>query len=185
MHRHTCQRANEADILPSHRGENLSYRITIGADRDSVGKVRRGRVLSTAPSTSSSCLGVAMASTLRKLKSLVLSQTTDIDRITNLLETVAVPLHTGDCRSCADPCTEGNSVPTFPSPPLGFRYYVEIYSLIPFFFFWDVGHEDWKFDRDMETQMVGTVKPYIRQVREPLTGHIIRERTDPKIFLRS
>jgi hypothetical protein len=27
------------------------------------------------------------------------------------------------------------------------------------------GHEDWNFDRDMETQMLGTVKPYIRQVK--------------------
>jgi len=73
-----------------------------------------------------------MASTLRKLKTLVLSQTTDNEQITNLLDTVSVPLHTGDCRSCPDPCIEG--------------------------------HEDWKFDRDMETQMLGTVKPYTRQI---------------------
>ncbi|KAF9653407.1 hypothetical protein BDM02DRAFT_3087627 [Thelephora ganbajun] len=73
-----------------------------------------------------------MASTLRKLKSLVLFQTTDSEQIRDLLETVSVPLHTGDCRSCSDPCAEG--------------------------------HEDWKFDRDMETQMLGTVKPYIRQI---------------------
>jgi len=106
---------------------------------------------------------IAMASTLRKLKSLVLSQTTDIERITNLLETVAVPLHTGDCRSCADPCTQGwRSFPHPPSP----RYYGEIHSdSSRSYFFGDVGHEDWKFDRDMETQMVGTVKPYIRQVK--------------------
>ena len=51
-----------------------------------------------------------MASTLRKLKSLVLSQTTDTEQIANLLDTVSVPLHTGDCRSCPDPCTEGTSL---------------------------------------------------------------------------
>lgn len=73
-----------------------------------------------------------MASTLRKLKGLVLSQTTDIDQVTDLLETVSVPLHSGDCRNCSDPCTEG--------------------------------HEDWTFDRDMETQMSGTIKPYTRQI---------------------
>ena len=27
----------------------------------------------------------------------------------------------------------------------------------------DTGHEDWKFDVDMETQMLGSVKPYTRQ----------------------
>ena len=36
--------------------------------------------------------------------------------------------------------------------------------------FWDSGHEDWKFDRDMETQMVGTVKPYTRQVKRLFSG---------------
>ena len=61
-----------------------------------------GRLVPTSP-------GFAMASTLRKLKSLVLSHTTDTEQITNLLETASVPLHTGDCRSCSDPCTEGTS----------------------------------------------------------------------------
>lgn len=28
------------------------------------------------------------------------------------------------------------------------------------------GHEGWKFDVDMETQMLGSVKPYIRQVKK-------------------
>lgn len=39
-----------------------------------------------------------------------------------------------------------------------------------------VGHEDWKFDRDMETQMLGTVKPYIRQAKKPLIGRTILQR---------
>lgn len=56
-----------------------------------------------------------MASTLRKLKTLVLSQTTDTEQIANLLDTVSVPLHTGDCRSCPDPCTEGNGIRLLPA----------------------------------------------------------------------
>lgn len=67
------------------------------------GLLGKGRKLFT------SLFHVAMASTLRKLKSLVLSQTTDTEQIANLLETASVPLHTGDCRSCPDPCTEGRT----------------------------------------------------------------------------
>ena len=44
--------------------------------------------------------------------------------------------------------------------------------------FWGVGHEDWKFDRDMETQMLGSVKPYIRQVKSLCISRTIRDLTD-------
>ena len=37
-------------------------------------------------------------------------------------------------------------------------------TLISFFLGY-TGHEDWKFDVDMETQMLGSVKPYTRQVK--------------------
>jgi hypothetical protein len=62
------------------------------------------------------CPSFTMASTLRKLKSLVLSQTTDIEQVGNLLETASIPLHTGDCRNCSDPCTQGNHVILHSSP---------------------------------------------------------------------
>lgn len=101
---------------------------------------------------------VAMASTLRKLKSLVLFQTTDTEQIADLLETVSVPLHTGDCRSCPDPCTEGNAI--------WLQGFACIISVLLIHSLGSVGHEDWNFSRDMETQMLGTVKPYTRQVKK-------------------
>jgi len=138
-----------------------------GGSRDSVGKLR-GPPRSWRPVGSwvrGSLPGVAMvASTLRKLKSLVLSQTTDNEQIANLLDTVSVPLHTGDCRTCPDPCTEGTSSHLCFPPQLSSRDTSPPHP-DPIFGGTRAGHEDWKFDRDMETQMLGTVKPYIRQVK--------------------
>ncbi|KAF8897308.1 Sucrase/ferredoxin-like-domain-containing protein [Infundibulicybe gibba] len=54
--------------------------------------------------------------------------------IHNQLEASAVPVSTVDCRSCPNPCDEGHE--SYPN----------------------------RFDVDMETQMLGSVKPYHRQV---------------------
>ncbi|KAL1667587.1 Sucrase/ferredoxin-like-domain-containing protein [Schizophyllum commune] len=72
---------------------------------------------------------------LRTLKSTVLGQDTNEDNITHQLEAASVPVAAdAACRSCADPC--------------------------------DAGHEEYpsKFDVDMETRMLGSVKPYRRMV---------------------
>lgn len=75
-----------------------------------------------------------MSASLRKLKAIVLGHNTDMDSTTALLQEACIPVSTDDCRACADPC--------------------------------DQGHEEYssRFDVDMETQMLGSVKPYRRQV---------------------
>ncbi|KIP07026.1 hypothetical protein PHLGIDRAFT_433946 [Phlebiopsis gigantea 11061_1 CR5-6] len=75
-----------------------------------------------------------MTSSLRKLKAMVLGHNLDVNTTAATLEEAAVPVSRDDCRACADPC--------------------------------DVGHDDYpsKFDVDMETEMLGSMKPYRRQV---------------------
>ncbi|KAI0347182.1 hypothetical protein BDW22DRAFT_1367554 [Trametopsis cervina] len=75
-----------------------------------------------------------MRSTLRNLKATVLWHNTDMGSTAALLKEAAIPVSEDDCRACADPC--------------------------------DQGHEEYssRFDVDMETQMLGSVKPYTRQV---------------------
>ncbi|KAI0081669.1 hypothetical protein K474DRAFT_1656024 [Panus rudis PR-1116 ss-1] len=70
---------------------------------------------------------------LRKLKAYVLGQS-DIHASAEELQEAAIPVSTGDCRYCPDPCDEG--------------------------------HEEYpaRFNVDFETQMLGSVKPYRRQV---------------------
>ena len=58
-------------------------------------------------------------------------------------------------------------------------------TLISFFLGY-TGHEDWKFDVDMETQMLGSVKPYTRQVKKccsPQSYHLAR--LNPILILRN
>ncbi|KAK1228900.1 hypothetical protein PQX77_008058 [Marasmius sp. AFHP31] len=72
--------------------------------------------------------------TLRRIKATILHDDTDPDSISMKLELGGVPITDADCRSCPDPCDEGHE--PYPS----------------------------RFDVDMETQMLGTVKPYHRQI---------------------
>ncbi|TFK43173.1 Sucrase/ferredoxin-like-domain-containing protein [Crucibulum laeve] len=71
---------------------------------------------------------------IRKLHALVVGQNKDTDVLCGQLLASAVPVSPADCRSCSDPC--------------------------------DVGHEQYpsRFDVDMDTQMLGSVKPYHRQI---------------------
>ncbi|GJE84120.1 sucrase ferredoxin [Phanerochaete sordida] len=75
-----------------------------------------------------------MTSQLRKLKAIVLGHNLDMDSTTANLEEANVPVSRDECRACADPC--------------------------------DLGHEDYpsRFEVDMETEMLGSMKPYRRQV---------------------
>ncbi|TFK55892.1 hypothetical protein OE88DRAFT_1622269 [Heliocybe sulcata] len=70
----------------------------------------------------------------RKLKSMILGQTPDTEGNRHAFEAAHIPLSSADCRSCADPC--------------------------------DQGHDEYpkKFDVDRETQMLGSVKPFRRQI---------------------
>ncbi|KAF5333400.1 hypothetical protein D9611_002199 [Ephemerocybe angulata] len=71
---------------------------------------------------------------LRKLSGLVFGHD-DHDPLCGTLRAVDVPVSSADCRSCSDPC--------------------------------DLGHDAYPrrgFDIDMETPMLGTVKPYQRQI---------------------
>ncbi|KAG2013927.1 hypothetical protein CC2G_010789 [Coprinopsis cinerea AmutBmut pab1-1] len=71
---------------------------------------------------------------LRRLSSLVFGFE-ETDPLCGTLRAVDVPVSSADCRSCSDPC--------------------------------DLGHHDAyprRFDIDMDTQMLGTVKPYHRQI---------------------
>lgn len=74
-----------------------------------------------------------MMASLRKVKAYALGQA-DIQASPDELIAASVPVSTGDCRYCADPCDQGHD--EYPKT-------------------WGV---------DMETQMFGSVKPYSRQV---------------------
>ncbi|KAK7060322.1 hypothetical protein VNI00_001087 [Paramarasmius palmivorus] len=75
--------------------------------------------------------------TLRRFKATVLGHDTSVDSIKAQLGQGGIPITEADCRSCSDPCEEGHE----PYPG--------------------------RFDVDMETQMLGSVKPYHRQVLSP------------------
>jgi len=71
---------------------------------------------------------------LRRVKASLLSQQPmDAATLQQSLSQANVPISEADCRTCSDPCAEG--------------------------------HEDYpgRFDVDMETEMLGSVKPYSRQ----------------------
>ncbi|KDQ64631.1 hypothetical protein JAAARDRAFT_28270 [Jaapia argillacea MUCL 33604] len=70
----------------------------------------------------------------RRFKSLLLGQSSSPNKYMDVLEAASVPISTAQCRSCEDPCNEG--------------------------------HEDYpsKFGADMDSEMLGSVKPYCRQV---------------------
>ncbi|KAG5654476.1 hypothetical protein H0H81_001975 [Sphagnurus paluster] len=72
--------------------------------------------------------------TLRRLQAMVLGHELDPDNIRAQLEASNVPVTTADCRNCSDPCEEGHE--SYPG----------------------------RFDVDRETQMLGSIKPYRRQV---------------------
>ena len=69
------------------------------------------------------------------------------------LKEACVPVSTEECRGCADPCDQGGWCTS--------RVLVAVISLML------VGHEEYpsRFTVDMETEMLGSVKPYHRQVR--------------------
>ncbi|KAH8830233.1 Sucrase/ferredoxin-like-domain-containing protein [Flagelloscypha sp. PMI_526] len=75
-----------------------------------------------------------MQATLRRLKRTVLMQSVDVEHIANDLKGAGVPVTDASCRQCPDPCTEGHE----PYPA--------------------------RFDVDFETRMLGSVKPYRRQI---------------------
>ncbi|KAG7097267.1 hypothetical protein E1B28_004633 [Marasmius oreades] len=72
--------------------------------------------------------------TLRRFKTVLLGEDTSVESIYAQLESGGVPIADVDCRSCSDPCDEGHD----PYPA--------------------------RFDVDMESQMLGSVKPYHRQI---------------------
>ncbi|KAJ7100106.1 Sucrase/ferredoxin-like-domain-containing protein [Mycena belliarum] len=71
---------------------------------------------------------------LRKLKAWVLRHELDPENIRAQLSASAVPVSTAGCRTCADPCEEGH------------------------------GDYPGRFTVDMETQMLGSVSPFRRQI---------------------
>ncbi|KAJ7359561.1 Sucrase/ferredoxin-like-domain-containing protein [Mycena albidolilacea] len=71
---------------------------------------------------------------LRKLKAWVLNHELNPDHIREQLGASGVPVSTADCRTCADPCEDGHGE----YPP--------------------------RFTVDMETQMLGSVRPFCRQI---------------------
>jgi hypothetical protein len=77
-----------------------------------------------------------MLASLRSFKAVVLRHNTDMDATAALLKDAQVPVSDDPCRGCADPCDEGHD--EYPA----------------------------RFDVDMETQLLGSVKPYARQVRD-------------------
>lgn len=91
--------------------------------------------------------------TARKLKARIIgadAEKATSDSVITDLKAASVPISSADCRICPDPCDEGISV--YP-----FRFFLSnTYA----------GHDDWppRFDVDMETFMLGSVKPYQRQV---------------------
>lgn len=76
-----------------------------------------------------------MFASLRSVKAAVLRHNTDADATAAVLKEGQVPVSEDPCRACADPCDEGHD--EYPA----------------------------RFDVDMETQMLGSMKPYARQVR--------------------
>ncbi|KAJ6447950.1 Sucrase/ferredoxin-like-domain-containing protein [Mycena vulgaris] len=74
-------------------------------------------------------------SSLRKVKAWALGHELNPDTIRNQLSTLAVPVSTADCRTCSDPCEDGHA--DYPTK--------------------------W-FAVDMETQMLGSVRPFRRQI---------------------
>ena len=76
-----------------------------------------------------------MLASLRSVKAAVFGHNTDMQVTAALLKDGHVPISDEPCRGCADPCEDG--------------------------------HDDYlaKFDVDMETQMLGSVKAYARLVR--------------------
>ncbi|KAK7044800.1 Sucrase/ferredoxin-like-domain-containing protein [Favolaschia claudopus] len=73
-------------------------------------------------------------SALRKLKAWALNHTLDPAAIHSQLDAAGVPVSSADCRTCADPCQDGHG--EYPS----------------------------RFTVDMETQMLGSVRPFCRQI---------------------
>ncbi|KAJ6558023.1 Sucrase/ferredoxin-like-domain-containing protein [Mycena capillaripes] len=71
---------------------------------------------------------------LRKLKAWVLNHELDPDHIRTKLTASAVPVSPADCRTCSDPCEEGH------------------------------GDYPTRFTVDMETQMLGSVRSFRRQI---------------------
>ena len=94
-------------------------------------------------------------SAFRLLKAYALGHNTDTSMTAEQLKAASVPVSDTACRDCADPCDEGECcqllreqhTPMLSSP----------------------GHDEFpKFDVDMETEMLGSMKPFARQVRTRL-----------------
>ncbi|KAJ7202988.1 Sucrase/ferredoxin-like-domain-containing protein [Mycena haematopus] len=71
---------------------------------------------------------------LRKLRAWVFNHELNPDNIRAQLSASAIPVSSADCRTCSDPCEEGH------------------------------GDYPGRFTIDMETQMLGTVRPFHRQI---------------------
>jgi hypothetical protein len=87
---------------------------------------------------------------LRKLKAWVLKHELNPDNIREQLGASGVPVSTADCRTCADPCEDGRCATQLKANNS----------------FVSVGHGEYppRFTVDMETQMLGSVRPFCRQV---------------------
>ncbi|KAI0092087.1 Sucrase/ferredoxin-like-domain-containing protein [Irpex rosettiformis] len=75
-----------------------------------------------------------MFASLRSVKAAVLGHNTNINATATLLKEGHVPISEDPCRGCADPCDEGHD--EYPA----------------------------RFDIDMETQLLGSMKPFARQL---------------------
>ena len=93
-------------------------------------------------------------SAFRKVVALALGHNTDMDQTKAQLQEADIPVSDAPCRGCADPCDEGERISTSSA------CVVESYACVR-----DIGHDEYpKFDVDHETEMLGSVKPYGRQV---------------------
>jgi len=89
---------------------------------------------------------------LRKLQSYVLGRSAETEEVCGQLRASYVPVSSADCRSCSDPCDLGmNGV---------------LSDKVFWLYFCFIGHDTYpnQFQVDWETQMLGSVHPYNRQV---------------------
>lgn len=80
-----------------------------------------------------------------------------MDQTKTLLQGADIPVSDVPCRGCADPCDEGVSIHSKPIISLELPTNSDALPS---------GHDEFpKFDVDHETQLLGSMKPYGRQVR--------------------
>jgi hypothetical protein len=91
-----------------------------------------------------------------------MAKSLDPEQIVPWLENASIPISSADCRTCADPCQDGIFYILTPAPSL---------TIFP-------GHDEFPstFDVDIESTLLGTVKPYRRQASPSLSFHPIPRR---------